>query len=112
MREARRTPCSFAVAVRDVLTTGWAEVAGSNDEHTVTVLDTVTWQTRAVHQAPSLPIRVALTRDGRHAVVSDALSGELRIFDVPAGKQRAAILLPSAAPTPHLAPGDSPVPIT
>jgi hypothetical protein len=26
MREARRTPCSFAVAVRDVLTTGWADI--------------------------------------------------------------------------------------
>lgn len=89
---------------------GAALWVGSNDEHTVTVLDTATWQTRAVLAAPTLPIRVALTRDGRHAVVSDAMSGELRIFDATAGKLRAAVTLPLAADAPP-GPGDSPVPI-
>ncbi|MBL9100784.1 MAG: hypothetical protein JNL82_07495 [Myxococcales bacterium] len=90
---------------------GAALWVGSNDEHTVTVLDTATWQTRAVLQAPSLPIRVALSRDGRHAVVTDAISGELRIFDVAAGKQRAAVTLPLDVADPPPGPGDSPVPI-
>jgi DNA-binding beta-propeller fold protein YncE len=90
---------------------GAALWVGSNDEHTVTVLDTATFQTRVVLQAPTLPIRVALTRDGRHAVVSDALSGELRIFDAPAGQLRAAVALPLGLADAPPGPGDSPVPI-
>lgn len=90
---------------------GAALWVGSNDEHTVTVLDTTTLRTRAVLDAPTLPIRIALTRDGRHAVVSDALSGELRIFDAPAGKLRAAVPLPLDTPDPPPGPGDSPIPI-
>ncbi len=90
---------------------GAALWVGSNDEHTVTVLDTATWKTHAVLQAPTLPIRIALTRDGRRAVVSDAMSGELRIFDVATRKLLAAVPLPLGTPDAQPGPGDSPVPI-
>lgn len=52
-----------------------------------------------------------LSRDGRFAVVSEAVSGELRIFDASQPRERAAVELPLELPDPPPGPGDSPVPI-
>lgn len=84
---------------------------GSNEANTVTVLDTATWKPLAVLPAEVLPIRVALARDGRFAVVSEALSGELRIFDARRHELRAAVKLPLDMADAPEGPGDSPVPL-
>ncbi|HMB70726.1 MAG TPA: hypothetical protein VKU85_15535, partial [bacterium] len=67
-----------AVAVRP----GGGEVwVGHNGEHVVKVVDAADWSVTAEIDCGLQPIRIAFTPDGRHAMVSCVLTGDLAVID-------------------------------
>jgi YVTN family beta-propeller protein len=71
---------------------------GSNQAHTVSVIDTRQWQVVDTLFSPGMPYRIAFAPDGERAVVTSPMAGLIRIFDVATRKEIAA--LPAAAGSP------------
>jgi YVTN family beta-propeller protein len=55
---------------------------GNRGSDTLSVIDPQTLEIKATVPCPGFPIRVAITADGQHALVSAARSGEVVLFDV------------------------------
>lgn len=55
---------------------------GNRGSDTLSVIDPETLEIKATVPCAGFPIRVAITADGRHALVSAARSGEVVLFDV------------------------------
>lgn len=66
----------------------WVASRGANR---ITVLDAGTLDTLGSVASETFPIRVRITPDGRQALVTNARSSELRIFDVRARREVAAV---------------------
>jgi len=67
---------------------------GSNTDSIVVVVDAAAGQPIDTLRGFGLPYRMAVSRDGRSAVVTDPVRGEVRVFDAPARRQRFLITLP------------------
>lgn len=72
-------PQAEGVAVHPVRPEAWITNRQAN---TVSVINTETLEVEAELDCGLFPIRVAITADGRHALVSCARSGDLAVFDV------------------------------
>lgn len=64
---------------------------GSNGDKIVVVMDARTGQAVDTLSGFGMPYRMAITPDGRTAVVTDPVRGEVRIFDATTRKQRALV---------------------
>ena len=71
----------------DVSPDGREVWTANRDAGTVSVLDARELSVLATLEAPGFPIRVVLTPDGRHALVTNARSAELAVFDVKTRKE-------------------------
>jgi YVTN family beta-propeller protein len=67
---------------------------GSNRDSIVVVLDAATGQAIDTLRGFGLPYRLAVSRDGRTAIVTDPVRGEVRIYDAVARRQRSLITIP------------------
>jgi YVTN family beta-propeller protein len=67
---------------------------GSNDDSIVVVVDARAGHAIDTLRGFGLPYRMAVSRDGRSAVVTDPVRGEVRIFDARPRRQRFLITLP------------------
>jgi YVTN family beta-propeller protein len=70
---------------------------GSNTQHTVTVIDTRTWAPVDTLSAPGLPYRIAISADGRTAVVPNPEANVVRVFDVATRTERRTISMTGGA---------------
>ena len=70
---------------------------GSNTQHTVTAIDTRTWAPVDTMSAPGLPYRIAISADGRTAVVPNPEMHLVRVFDVATRTERRAIPMTGGA---------------
>ena len=67
---------------------------GSNDDSVVVVVDTDAGRVIDTLRGFGMPYRMALSRDGRSAVVTDPVRGEIRLFDARTRRQRFLIAVP------------------
>jgi YVTN family beta-propeller protein len=67
---------------------------GSNQDSIVVVVDTDAGRAIDTLRGFGMPYRMALSRDGRSAIVTDPVRGEVRIFDARARRQRFLITVP------------------
>ena len=67
---------------------------GSNRDSVVLVVDTDAGRTIDTLRGFGLPYRIGISRDGRSAIVSDPVRGEIRIFDAKTRRQRSLIAVP------------------
>ena len=67
---------------------------GSNADSIVVVVDARAGQAVDTLRGFGIPYRMALSRDGRTAVVTDPMRGEVRVFDAPTRRQRLLITIP------------------
>ena len=99
--ELRRTGRSFPAASMDegiAVSPGGLQLwVGSNDRHTVTVLDATTTDKVATIERFGFPYRIGISRSGRVAVVNDPASNRIWIFEAPSRKQLAEIDLSKVA---------------
>jgi YVTN family beta-propeller protein len=90
---------------------------GNRGADSLSIIDPKTLAIKATVPCPGFPIRVAITPDGQHALVSAARSGEVVLFDVAARKElkRAQLDLSNAPDAAQRLFGDrfgeSPVPV-
>jgi DNA-binding beta-propeller fold protein YncE len=69
--------------------------AGSNGDKIVVVLDAGTGQPVDTLAGFGMPYRIAVTPDGRTAVVTDPVKGEVRIFDAKTRAQQFLLAIPA-----------------
>ena len=67
---------------------------GSNGDSVVVVLDTDAGRAIDTLRGFGMPYRLALSRDGRSAIVTDPVRGEVRVFDAKTRRQRFLITVP------------------
>ena len=67
---------------------------GSNADNVVLVVDTDGGRAVDTLSGFGMPYRMALSRDGRSAIVTDPVRGEIRIFDAATRRQRSLIAVP------------------
>jgi YVTN family beta-propeller protein len=67
---------------------------GSNRDSVVLVVDTDAARTVDTLRGFGLPYRIGISRDGRSAIVSDPVRGEIRIFEAKTRRQRSLIAVP------------------
>jgi len=67
---------------------------GSNHDSVVVVVDTDAGRIVDTLRGFGMPYRMALSRDGRSAIVTDPVRGEIRIFDATSRRQRSLIVVP------------------
>ena len=91
VRSAPVAPVSEGVAV---LPDGSQVWVGSNQQHTVTVLDGRTLAPIDTLQAPGVPYRLNVSADGRRMVVTNPMAGAVRVFDTATRRELAAIHIP------------------
>lgn len=72
---------------------------GSNQQKTVTVLDAKTGRSVGTLAGFGLPYRIAITPNGRTAVIADPPNAVVRIVDVPTRRDRATVKIDSAGVT-------------
>jgi DNA-binding beta-propeller fold protein YncE len=93
--DLRRTGRSFPAASMDegiAVTPGGVQLwVGSNDRHTVTVLDAATTDKLATLEDFGFPYRIGISRSGRVAVVNDPVSNRIWIYETPSRKRLAEI---------------------
>lgn len=87
-RSAPVAPVSEGVAV---LPGGGQVWVGSNQQHTVTVLDGATLAPLDTMPAPGLPYRLNVSANGRRMVVTNPMAGSVRVFDTATRRELAAI---------------------
>jgi YVTN family beta-propeller protein len=87
--------------------TAWV---GSNRDSLVLIVDTGSGATIDTVRGFGLPYRMAMTADGRRAVVTDPLNATVRIFDAATHRERASIPIPrdSLVATPEVPGSPSP----
>lgn len=71
----------------DVTPDGLEVWVTNREADTVSIVDARSLEVRATLPAPTFPIRVKITPDGKHALVSCARSGEVAVFDVAVRKE-------------------------
>jgi len=71
----------------------------NREADTISVIDASGLEIRATLPAPSFPIRVQITPDGRRALVSCAKTGDVAVFDVATRKETGRIRLDGEAVT-------------
>ena len=91
VRSAPVAPVSEGVAV---LPDGSQVWVGSNQQHTVTVLDGRTLAPIDTLQAPGVPYRLNVSADGRRMVVTNPMAGAVRVFDTATRRELAEIHIP------------------
>jgi YVTN family beta-propeller protein len=67
---------------------------GSNGDSIVVVVDTDAGHAIDTLRGFGMPYRLALSRDGRSAVITDPVRGEVRVYDAAARRQRSLITIP------------------
>lgn len=67
---------------------------GSNQQHTVTVIDVASWKAIDTLSAPGLPYRINISPDGKRAVVTTPMANAVRIFDVATRRQLSELTIP------------------
>jgi DNA-binding beta-propeller fold protein YncE len=67
---------------------------GSNRDSVVLVVDTRTGETASTLRGFGLPYRLAITPDGRRAVVTDPMKATVRIFDVATRREQFSLDVP------------------
>jgi YVTN family beta-propeller protein len=67
---------------------------GSNGDSIVVVVDTDAGHAVDTLRGFGMPYRLALTRDGRLAIVTDPVRGEIRIYDAALRRERSLITVP------------------
>lgn len=99
--ELRRTVRSYPAESMDegiAVTPGGSQVwVGSNDKHTVTVLEAASTKRLATLEGFGFPYRIGISRSGRVAVVNDPVSNRIWIYEVPTRKRLAEIDLAKVA---------------
>lgn len=70
---------------------------GSNQDGTITVIDTATSKVKETFKVGGPPIRVKFTPDGRRALVSDPEAGQLVVFDAATRKELKRLTVGEAA---------------
>lgn len=93
-REARSAPVAPVSEGVAVLPDGSQVWVGSNQQHTVTVLDGRTLAPIDTLPAPGLPYRLNVSADGRRMVVTNPVAGAVRVFDTATRRELAAITIP------------------
>ena len=68
--------------------------AGSNADSVVLVVDVESGHAIDTLRGFGMPYRMALSRDGKSAIVTDPVKGEVRIFDAASRRQRTLITVP------------------
>jgi DNA-binding beta-propeller fold protein YncE len=91
-RSARVAPRSEGIAV---LPDGSQVWVGSNDHHTVTVMDARTLTPIDTLPAPGMPYRLNVGADGRHVIVTNPMANMVRVFDPATRRELAAIEIPA-----------------
>jgi DNA-binding beta-propeller fold protein YncE len=98
--DTRTTKRTYPVAADDeaiAASPGGVEIwVGSNTAKTVTVIDGPKATPITTLTGFSMPYRVAISRSGRTAVVSDPVANQLRLFDLATKKELAVIDLATA----------------
>jgi DNA-binding beta-propeller fold protein YncE len=91
----RRTVRTFAGASRNegiATTPGGSQLwVGSNDQHTVTVIETANASPLGVTEGFGMPYRIGISRSGRMAVVNDPASNRIWLYEVASRKRLAEI---------------------
>jgi DNA-binding beta-propeller fold protein YncE len=91
----RRTVRTFAAASRNegiATTPGGSQLwVGSNDQHTVTVIETANASPLGVTEGFGMPYRIGISRSGRMAVVNDPASNRIWLYEVASRKRLAEI---------------------
>ena len=87
---------------------------GSNRDSVVVVVDTDGGRAIDTLRGFGMPYRLALSHDGRSAIVTDPVRGEIRIFDARSRHQRSLITVPrdSIVPTAEVPGSPSPEGVT
>jgi DNA-binding beta-propeller fold protein YncE len=67
---------------------------GSNQDHTVTVVDAQTLLPLDTLPAPGFPYRAVASADGRRVVVPNPQASVLRVFDAASLRETAAVVIP------------------
>jgi DNA-binding beta-propeller fold protein YncE len=67
---------------------------GSNGDSIVVIVDVTAGHAVDTLRGFGLPYRMAVSRDGRSAVVTDPVRGEVRVYDAPTRRQRLLITVP------------------
>ena len=104
-----RSPEGIAIAPDG--NTAWV---GSNRDSVVLVVDTRTGAALDTLRGFGLPYRIAISPDGRRAVVTDPMAGSIRVFDVATRRERFKIDVPrdSIVSTAEVAGSPSPEGVT
>jgi DNA-binding beta-propeller fold protein YncE len=93
--DSRRTVRSYPAATMDegiAVTPGGTQVwVGSNDQHTVTVLDAARGVALDTLEGFGFPYRIGISRSGRVAVVNDPVSNRIWVYEVPSRRRLAEI---------------------
>lgn len=96
VREFRVAPAVEGITV----TPGGEQVwVGSNQQKTVTVIDTRTGSTAATLSGFGMPYRLAVTPDARTVVITDPPNAVVRIVDATTRRDRATVRIDSAGVT-------------
>lgn len=69
--------------------------AGTNQESMVVVVDLRSEQPVDTPRGFGLPYRIAISANGKHAVVSDPVKAQVRIFDATTGRPTATVQIPN-----------------
>jgi DNA-binding beta-propeller fold protein YncE len=83
---------------------------GSNAENIVVVVDGLTGQPLDTLRDFGIPYRMAVSRDGRSAVITDPARAEVRVFDAQTRRQRSLITIPADSVLPTAEVKGSPAP--
>jgi DNA-binding beta-propeller fold protein YncE len=84
-----------AIGINAAATEVWV---GSNDEGTVSVIDPADGRIRRQLDGFGWPYRILLTRDERYAIIPDAGSQVLRVFDAASGEERGRLEFAGGGP--------------
>lgn len=92
-RQTRSAPVAPVTEGIAVLPDGSQVWVGSNQQHTVTVLDARTLAPLDTFAAPGLPYRLSTDAAGRRVVVTNPMAGSVRIFDAVSRQELAAVAM-------------------